>query len=99
MFILFYSWSLPYNKVLRKNSWVNLEISGAYLAQSCSLTLPKIAKTPEITRQKRAELFLAWEGKSIKKPDNLLTIRLLRGWAHLDSNQGPPDYESGALTN
>ena len=20
-------------------------------------------------------------------------------WAHLDSNQGPPDYESGALTN
>ena len=20
-------------------------------------------------------------------------------WAHLGSNQGPPDYESGALTN
>jgi hypothetical protein len=20
-------------------------------------------------------------------------------WSHLDSNQGPPDYESGALTN
>lgn len=20
-------------------------------------------------------------------------------WAHLDLNQGPPDYESGALTN
>lgn len=21
------------------------------------------------------------------------------GWSHLGSNQGPPDYESGALTN
>ena len=24
---------------------------------------------------------------------------LLFKWAHLGSNQGPPDYESGALTN
>ena len=25
--------------------------------------------------------------------------RLLSWWAHLDSNQGPLDYESSALTN
>ena len=24
---------------------------------------------------------------------------LILKWAHLGSNQGPPDYESGALTN
>jgi hypothetical protein len=24
---------------------------------------------------------------------------LIVKWAHLDSNQGPPDYESGALTS
>ena len=24
---------------------------------------------------------------------------LIFKWAHLGSNQGPPDYESGALTN
>ena len=23
----------------------------------------------------------------------------LKGWAHQDLNLGPPDYESGALTN
>ena len=37
-----------------------------------------------------------------KNPLNFLFYRLLRGsdlWSHLGSNQGPPDYESGALTN
>ena len=33
-----------------------------------------------------------WKGLPERKP-------LLIMWAHLDSNQGPPDYESGALTN
>jgi len=26
-------------------------------------------------------------------------VPCLLGWAHLGLNQGPPDYESGALTN
>jgi hypothetical protein len=33
--------------------------------------------------------------KAIKKP-HPFEMRL---WSHLGSNQGPPDYESGALTN
>ena len=31
-----------------------------------------------------------------KKPQSL---EALKSWSHLGSNQGPPDYESGALTN
>ena len=27
------------------------------------------------------------------------TVAIILLWAHLGSNQGPPDYESGALTN
>ena len=36
-----------------------------------------------------------------KKPCKLTFTRLyiLKKWSHLGSNQGPPDYESGALTN
>jgi hypothetical protein len=32
----------------------------------------------------------------IKKPHSIVRFML---WAHLGSNQGPPDYESGALTS
>jgi hypothetical protein len=32
-----------------------------------------------------------------KKKD--LFNEVFRVWSHLGSNQGPPDYESGALTN
>ena len=37
----------------------------------------------------------------IKKPVNQMFTGLisLKKWSHLGSNQGPPDYESGALTN
>ena len=34
----------------------------------------------------------------IKKP-HPKRKRFHEAWAHLGSNQGPPDYESGALTN
>ena len=34
-----------------------------------------------------------------RKPFNLLKGLSLLTWSHLGSNQGPPDYESGALTN
>ena len=30
---------------------------------------------------------------------DLRRSKLVCLWAHLDLNQGPPDYESGALTN
>ena len=30
---------------------------------------------------------------------NLSLTLLFRSWAHLGLNQGPPDYESGALTS
>jgi hypothetical protein len=33
--------------------------------------------------------------RAIKKPRHISGAL----WAHLGSNQGPPDYESGALTN
>jgi hypothetical protein len=33
-----------------------------------------------------------------KKSTYELVISALELWAHLGSNQGPPDYESGALT-
>ena len=36
--------------------------------------------------------------KKRKAPPSLKVLCLL-GWAHLGLNQGPPDYESGALTN
>ena len=36
--------------------------------------------------------------KKRKAPPSLKVLCLLR-WAHLGLNQGPPDYESGALTN
>ena len=32
-----------------------------------------------------------------KKTSNFRGLFIL--WSHLGSNQGPPDYESGALTN
>ncbi len=34
-----------------------------------------------------------------EKPPNCLKGLSLLKWSHLGSNQGPPDYESGALTN
>ncbi len=38
--------------------------------------------------------------KIIKKPANQNDLQAIKNlWAHLGSNQGPPDYESGALTN
>ncbi len=33
------------------------------------------------------------------KPKNEFKICFWGVWSHLGSNQGPPDYESGALTN
>lgn len=36
--------------------------------------------------------------KKQKAPPSL-KVPCLLGWAHLGLNQGPPDYESGALTN
>ena len=36
-----------------------------------------------------------WE----KRRCRILRHLLQKLWAHLGSNQGPPDYESGALTN
>ena len=39
------------------------------------------------------------EMPKIKKGLNFLKPLLALMWAHLGSNQGPPDYESGALTN
>jgi hypothetical protein len=36
--------------------------------------------------------------KMMKAPPSL-KVPCLLGWAHLGLNQGPPDYESGALTN
>ena len=35
----------------------------------------------------------------IKKTVTNLCNCLISKWSHLGSNQGPPDYESGALTN
>ena len=37
--------------------------------------------------------------KSKKEKTAYLRRLSKRSWAHLGSNQGPPDYESGALTN
>lgn len=34
-----------------------------------------------------------------KTPLNLVILKEFYVWSHLDSNQGPPDYESGALTS
>ena len=36
--------------------------------------------------------------KNKKAPDLSEALSLL-AWSHLGSNQGPPDYESGALTS
>jgi hypothetical protein len=37
--------------------------------------------------------------KTPLKTQKLYLSRVLCKWAHLGSNQGPPDYESEALTN
>ncbi len=34
-----------------------------------------------------------------KATPKLIGIALFRLWSHLGLNQGPPDYESGALTS
>ena len=36
-----------------------------------------------------------------KNPETIKNqgFSLVKWWAHLDLNQGPPDYESGALTD
>ena len=34
-----------------------------------------------------------------RKPPMKNSQVVCSGWAHLGLNQGPPDYESGALTN
>ncbi len=41
---------------------------------------------------------MLYPAKKRKAPPSLKVLCLL-GWAHLGLNQGPPDYESGALTN
>ena len=43
------------------------------------------------------KLQLRIEQKKLKKPPQ--TCGGFIPWSHLGSNQGPPDYESGALTN
>ncbi len=42
------------------------------------------------------KLFAQAQKKASIKIDESLTSK---GWAHLGLNQGPPDYESGALTS
>jgi hypothetical protein len=42
------------------------------------------------------KLFAQAKNKASIKIDESLTVI---GWAHLGMIQGPPDYESGALTN
>ena len=41
---------------------------------------------------------MLYPAKKRKAPSSL-KVPCLLGWAHLGLNQGPPDYESGALTN
>jgi hypothetical protein len=38
-------------------------------------------------------------GFSIVRVGQTRALRILEWWAHQDSNQGPTDYESAALTN
>ena len=39
-----------------------------------------------------------YEALETEKPSKSMKLRV-SGWSHLDSNQGPNDYESSTLTN
>ncbi len=44
--------------------------------------------------------FLVYNSVStFKKPNKKKALQGVPLWSHMGSNHGPPDYESGALTN
>ncbi len=53
----------------------------------------KDGKTTRFQQSQEALLF------QMKKPPTIKLMACFDLWAHQDLNLGPPDYESGALTN